>query len=138
MIITSEGINHDRQNKRVEGPVSTTSQVFEPVPGISITTKDLGSKGDYIAFLSMTLQHSQNNSTVTFRATVGAAVGQDRVVTFGPNAANDPRGRTFISEGGDVGANEFVFLEWKTSGGTATIDGARFVIDGVPEIRVIQ
>jgi len=57
-----EPIFHDRQDISVDGPITTTSNTFVDIPGAELTTKDLGSTGNYQAWLSASIQQSNQSS----------------------------------------------------------------------------
>ncbi len=133
-----EPIFHDRQNIALPGPIITSSITFVPIPNAVITTKDLGGDGIYLGWLSLNIQHSNNNSTVTFQPVINGVNMQERVVNFGPGSAGDPRGRTFIAQSDAVPPGSTILFKWKTSGGTAQINELRMMVDGIPEIRMLE
>jgi len=132
-----EPIFHDRQDIIVEGPITTTSTEFEDIPGAQLITADLSQTGSYQVWLSLSVENSNNNTSITFRIIIGGISGQDRTVDFGPGAGGDPQHATLIGEADDVEADTLIEFQWKVSGGTGTINGLRILIDGIPGSRII-
>lgn len=135
----TEPVLHDRQEVVVAGlPVTTTSTDFVDIDGAVITTKDLGSDGTYMIFLSMGLNSSNNNSEVIFRGLVDGVPTQEREVPFGPGAGGNPQAVELQAFGSGISVGTEIKLQWKVSSGTATLLATSVIIDGVPDIRVVQ
>jgi len=137
MPLTREPIFHDRQEISVDGPITTTSTTFVNIPGAVLTTRDLSQLARYLFWLSLGVQQTNNNTSITFRAVVNGVPKKERTVDFGPGAANDPQHATLVGQAEDIGPNTLIELQWKVSSGTGQINNLVMLIDGVPEERVI-
>ena len=136
-MIEREPIFHDRQDIIASGPMTTTSTTFVDIPGADFTTKDLGSPGNYQLWLSLGVQQSNNNTSITFRIVVDGVSGQGRTVDFGPGSANNPQHATLIGQSDNIDAGKFIKFQWLVSGGTGQINNLRILLDGIPAIRVV-
>ena len=138
MRVEREPIFHDRQFVVTPNtPITTTSNVFVDVPGATITTKDLGSDGAYIAWISMEVDHSNNNSDIEFRGVLNGTPTDGRTIRFGAGAAGDPQSVEIQGFGFNIPPTSIIKLQWRTSNGTATILDQNMIIDGVPNNRVV-
>lgn len=133
-----EPIFHDRQKVVVVGPITTTSTTFVDIPGAILTTKDLGLTGNYQAWLSLSIQQSNNNSLINFRAVIDGVPGGVRSVDFGPSSADNPHHVTVIAQRENVVPNITVQIQWSVSAGTGQINDLIMMIDGIPEVRVVE
>lgn len=129
---------HDRQIVRVPGPIITTSTTFVDVPGATLTTKDLGELGNYQAWLSISVQQSNNNTAINFRAVINGFPGNTRTVDFGPASANNPQHATLLAQRDGVEPNIEIKLQWNVTAGTGQINDLVMMLDGVRELRVIS
>lgn len=136
MSLTREPIFHDRQSVEITGPLTTTSATFVDVPGLSITTKDLSQETKYLFIVTVEVSHNANNSSISLRVTVDGSPSTGKAVSFGPNSMNTPQTVTFIGSG-IVAANSVLQAQWSTPSGTATLNLAQVVIDGIPSSRII-
>ena len=132
-----EPIFHDRQAVNISGPITTTSATFVDISGAVLTTKDLGSLGDYVAWISIEAQHTNNNSSISFRLCVDGTPSMTQTVSFGPSSSGNPQNVSFIGDAKGIDADSVLQIQWSTSVGTAQINTLSFVIDGIPEVRVI-
>ena len=137
MLNQREPIFHDRQDIIVEGPITTTSTTFVDIPGAQFITGDLGSPGNYQVWLSLSVQQSNNNTSITFRALFDGVPGQGRTVDFGPGSSGNPQHATLMGQASGVNLDTIVIFQWLVSGGTGQINGMRIMLDGIPDIRVI-
>lgn len=136
-----EPIFHDRQSLIVDTDpaLTTTSNVFVDVPGAILTTKDLGVTGNYLAWVSMEITATNNNSEVTFRGEInGVATGLERPVHFGPGAGGDFASVELLGFGVNILKGVEIKLQWKVSNGTASLLNCTMTIDGIPDNRVIE
>jgi len=124
---------HDRQDIIVEGPITTTSTTFVNIPGARLLTGDLGSSGNYQMWLSMSIQQSNNNTSITIRAVLDGVPGEGRNVFFGPGSSNEPQHATLIGQADSIGAGSLIEFQWLVSGGEGQINNLRIMIDGVRE-----
>lgn len=129
---------HDRQSILVPAPVTTTSTTFVDVPGGELTTADLDGDGIYQFWLSMSVQQSNNNTSVTFRSILAGTPGEERTVQFGPNTANTPQHATLIGQGDDISSGTVIQLQWRVSAGTGQINSLRIMFDGVLATREVD
>lgn len=129
--------SHDRQEVEVDGPINTMSTSFVNIPGAELVTVDLGQSGIYLFWLSISVQQSNNNTSITFRALVDGVPGMERTVDFGPNAANDPQHATLIGKSVSISAETLIEIQWKVSGGTGQINDLTMLLDGIPESRIV-
>lgn len=131
-------IFHDRQVLQVPNlPDTTTSTSFVDIDEALIITKDLGIGGTYIAWVSMSVDQSNNNSMVVFRALVNGNPTDEREVPFGPASAGNPQSVMMQGFGVGVVKDSEVQIQWKTDTGTATLLSMSIIIDGVPDNRVV-
>jgi hypothetical protein len=132
-----EPIFHDRQVVTVAGPLATTSAIYVDIPGAILTTKDLSVTGLYQLWLSMELEHSNNNSTINVRICIDGAPSMGRSIHFGPSSAGNPQSPTLIGEDSGVDSGSVIQVQWNTPSGTATLNDLIMMIDGVPDSRII-
>jgi len=132
-----EPIFHDRQGITLAGPITTTSATFVDIPGATITTKDLSQTGFYQAWISLEVENTNNNTTMNFRAITAGVPGSARAVNIGPGGGGDPKSVTIIGDKSGIVASSIIKLQWNTTGGTAQINSLRFLIDGIPDSRVV-
>ena len=128
---------HDRQETIVSGPVTTTSNTFVSISGASITTKDLNELATYEFWVSVELTSSSNNSTISLRGCVDGTPTASRAISFGPNSAGDPQTIALIGKGIGVPAGTVIDIEWSVSGGTATLNSLKMMVDGIVDDRVV-
>lgn len=128
---------HDRQDIIVDGPITTTSTTFVDIPGAELTTKDLGEAGNYQVWISLGVQQSNNNSSITFRTVIDGVAGEGRSIQFGPNMSNQPQHSTLIGQSDSVIAGKIIKFQWLVSNGTGQINNMRIMIDGIPESRLV-
>lgn len=132
-----EPIFHDRQDVIVQGPINTTSTTFVDIPGATLTSKDLGQNGNYQVWLSLSIQQSNNNTFINFRAVIDGVPGDGRSVEFGPSSANNPVHATLIGQSDSVEAGKLIKFQWSVSGGTGQINNFGIMMDGIPENRIV-
>lgn len=137
MPLSREPIFHDRQDIIVEGPITTTSTTFVDIPGAQLITGDLGTDGNYQVWMSMSIQQSNNNTSISFRAVQDGVPGQARDVFFGPGSSNEPQHATLIGQSNTMEPDTLFKIQWLVSGGEGQINGLRLMIDGIPVGRVI-
>jgi hypothetical protein len=132
-----EPIFHDRQAVQVAGPITTSSASFVPIPGATLTTKNLGQTGFYQFWVDLEAQHTNNNQTINIRACINGTPSGSRSINFGPNSANEPHSATLIGESANVPAGAVIQLEWSTTAATAQINELILMFDGIPDNRII-
>lgn len=135
--VNPDHTQHDRQDIIVEGPITTTSTTFVDIPGAQLITGDLGEPGNYQIELSMSVQQSNNNTSISFRAVIDGVPGEGRSVFFGPGSSNEPQHATLIGQANSMASGTTFKIQWSVSGGEGQINGLRLMIDGVPVERVI-
>ena len=132
-----EPIFHDRQEVKVTGPLTTMSTTFVDIPGAQFVTGDLSQLGSYQFWMSLSIQQSNNNTAINFRAVIDGVPGDTRTVDFGPNSANDPQHATIIGQKDDVAEGTTIKLQWNVTGGTGQINNLVIMVDGIPNNRII-
>lgn len=137
MPLTREPIFHDRQAVNVAGPLTTTSTTFVDVSGATLTTKDLAQTVFYQIWVSIEIQHNNNNSTIDVRIIIDGAPSMSRTISFGPSGADNPQSPTIIGSSTGIDAGSVIQVQWNTPSGTAQINDLEMIIDGVPDSRVI-
>jgi len=139
MPLFHEPIMHDRQSATVNGPiVIAASGSFTTIPGSTLTTKDLGSDGDYLVIVNAEIMHSNNNSVIDLRFCIDGVPTGTRSITFGPNSAGDPKSLSVTVHVDGVPKDITIDIQWRTDTSSATLDVLDFLIDGIPEHRVVQ
>lgn len=128
---------HDRQDIILNGPITTTSTTFVDIPGAQLTTKDLGSEGNYQVWVNVSVQQNTNNSSVTFRALLDGVAGEVLTISFGPAAANNPTIATIIGQNSSISSGSLVEFQWLVSGGEGQINNLTSLIDGIRTDRII-
>jgi len=72
------------------------------------------------------------------RAVIDEIPGEGREIDFGPAASNNPTHATLIGQQDGVGSGVLVKFQWLVSAGTGQINSFRIMLDGIPDIRVVQ
>lgn len=132
-----EPIFHDRQTVLVSGPITTTSTTFVDIPGATLITGDLGSPANYQFWMSLSIQQSNNNTSISFRGVVDGVPGDSRTVDFGPGSGGEPQHATLVGQASSVGEGTLIEIQWLVSGGEGQINNLGLMIDGIPDIRII-
>ncbi|MEE8151275.1 MAG: hypothetical protein V3T43_06125 [Nitrosomonadaceae bacterium] len=130
--------SHDRQKVDVAGPVVLpTSGVFTPIPGATITTKDLGEAGKYVGTMVMEVEHSSNNSVIEIRMCVNGVPQETKEFHIGAASKDQPAIVVAVGEGSGVEAESEITAEWKTDKDSATLNSLTLIVDGVPDSAVV-
>ena len=137
MPLTREPLFHDRQRANVVGPITTDLDTFTLVTGSTLTAKDLGQAGSYLITVSLEMNHTKNNSEISFRFCIDDVPAAIRTIHRGPNTADSPAIVSITALLPGVGAGTVISIEWATDLPTAQINDLIFVIDGVPESRIL-
>lgn len=130
-------IPHDRQAVIDQTAHTTSSLVFVDLPNATLTTKDLGEKGNYLLLFAIIISASVANTTASFRITVDGNPLTPMGRTLVIKTNNADIGVTFTGFGDDVPAGSVLQVEWKTDKGTLTLAEFNFVVDGVEESVVL-
>jgi len=128
--------SHDRQLVVDQTAHTTSSSTFEDLPNATFTAKDLNQISNYLGSFSILISPDTANTTVSFRITInGSPVGIEREVLLRTNNADV--GFTFLGDFTGVVEGDVIQAQWKTDKGVATMSEFNFVIDGIPEARIV-
>lgn len=128
---------HDRQFISSKTPVDIDDTTYADIPGCVIETGDLDSLGRYQMWLNTVISTSIANTVVNFRATLN---GFPIPLLFGSmqkNLINRDAMYSFLGTMENI-KNEDVFrIQCSATQGRVTIKSYYFMIEGVPEDRVV-
>ncbi len=135
----------DRQQAEATTTVQTTSVTFVDVPGMTLTTKDLGASqsGDYLIHFSATTSHASQKERVEFRLLVDGVEEVFSPVTMNFSDLVVDSGFAYLHSAGLIDG-KIIKVQWrqsKTTGSTgsrtATMIDRRLIISGVPSNAVV-
>lgn len=131
-------------NTKVDGQIAssaaaptTASGTYVDMPGITITTKDLGENGHYVTTFDAVFEHSTNNSTVSIILDVDGVEDADSERTVEVSAANALH---YIGLQGDISSlasGQIIKVKWKTNAATATVRERTLHVTGFAESNIV-
>jgi len=131
-----EATFHDRQATGSTTPQSTSSTTFIDITGATITTKNLGEPGNYAASTSLLVSNTNNNSTISIRATLdGVPVGVPATIKI--RTKDLDIGYTLLTTISGIESGKVIQLQMATDIGTLTLSEYAISVDGVPDSRVV-
>ena len=127
---------HDRQAIQGTSTLQTTSQTFVDLPGMTLTTKDMGEDGSYLITFAALVLHSDQKKQVFFRLLVdGVEVAVQQLTS---NFQNLEVSFSFVHQESPTAAGKIVKMEWHNDNkGTASVTNRELVINGVPISSVV-
>ena len=122
---------NDRQTVSAVDSPTTGSLTFVDIPGMTLTTSNSGTL-DYLVFFNATVSNSIANRTISIRVIVnGVALPEsERDIDLPSSNANTISSTVALKAA--VATGQIVKMEWKTSGGTATVNQRTLTFNGAP------
>ncbi len=133
-----EPIFHDRQFTASAGSQTTSSPTFVDITGATLTTKDLSQESNYSLMFSFIVSPSVANTTATFRLLVDGVPFSPMGKSLLLKTNNADVSDTFLGFITGISAGEIIKFQWQTDIGVLTLSDFSFLIDGIPDARVIE
>jgi len=129
--------SHDRQTVADQNTqVTTLIDTFEDITNATLTTKNLGQRGNYSFFFSIVAQASAANTMATFQLLInGTPEGAPRTLSIKTN--NQDIGTTILGLLEGVTGGDVLQAQWKTDKGVLTMSEFNILIDGIPAARLV-
>lgn len=131
----SAGVSFDRQQSLIASSdsVSTTSNSYVDMTNATLTTGNLGGAGDYIINFSCKFSNSTKDKYQYIILDIGGSNIQASERSFYSDGGENNKSYTlsvsYLAE--NISSGTVIKVQYKTDGGTFSVDDATLVIDGL-------